>query len=97
MILLVVYGLSVPYFLRGGSRPKPGADPAPGGARDDQLAAEPEPEPVPKAVEEVWPLNLAILVLAVASVAAAFAADWFVSPLQARPQPWVCPKPSQVS
>ena len=45
----------------------------------------PQPAPVnPVATDErpVWPLRLSVVILAVASLAAAFASNWFVGPLQ---------------
>ena len=80
VVLLVVYACSVPFYLRGGSRVETGA---PAGAPADRVAVRnPGPEPGPEPGEESWPLHLAVSVLAVASVLAALAADWFVSPLQ---------------
>jgi Ca2+:H+ antiporter len=117
VVLLAVYALSVPYFLRSGARnalpamrpedagavaasgevtaPRvsergiPDGRPAPGlaGRRGAVAAVEEGPRVPGDGVvdpigEPVWPLNLAVLILAVASIAAALAADWFVAPLQ---------------
>jgi Ca2+:H+ antiporter len=82
VVLLVVYACSVPFYLRGGSRKVPG-DAA--GEHDDRAPVrEPgaEAEPEPESAAESWPLHLAVTVLAVASVLAALAADWFVAPLE---------------
>ncbi len=84
VVLLVVYACSVPFYLRGGSR-KPRGDGA--GEHDDRVAVpvavrEPGAETEPEPAEESWPLHLAVTVLAVASVLAALAADWFVAPLE---------------
>lgn len=59
VVLLVVYALSIPYFLRTGT------------------PAQSESSP-----DEAWPLQLSIVILAVGSLGAAFASDWFVAPLQ---------------
>jgi Ca2+:H+ antiporter len=84
VVLLVVYALSVPYFLRGGRRTDL---PAPSMRRSGPDATPGLVTPVGREVDEgpegVWPLNVAILILTLASVGAAFAAAWFVSPLQA--------------
>jgi Ca2+:H+ antiporter len=65
--LLVVYVASVPFFLRD-RRPKTEAD-----------AATPAEAPE-RAVS--WPLRRSVFLLAVGSLGAAFASDWFVSALQ---------------
>jgi Ca2+:H+ antiporter len=120
VVLLAVYALSVPYFLRSGARNAlpvvrpadaaavPGSggsgdvtDPRvseggnPDGGRVSGLAGRgravaavdegprvPGDDVVDPIGEAVWPLNLAVLILAVASISAALAADWFVAPLQ---------------
>jgi Ca2+:H+ antiporter len=65
VVLLAVYVLSVPYYLRRGGAPEPtGPPPAGSGGR------------------EPWPLGLSVTLLAVGSLGAAVASDWFVSPLQ---------------
>jgi Ca2+:H+ antiporter len=58
IVLLVVYALSIPFYLGG-------------------------PSPEKSAPEgNIWPLRLSVALLAVASLGAALAADWFVEPLQ---------------
>jgi Ca2+:H+ antiporter len=66
IVLLAVYALSVPYYLR--------------------LTPE-QPEPAGENRGEadttaVWPLPLSVVLLALGSLGAALAADWFVAPLQ---------------
>jgi Ca2+:H+ antiporter len=63
LILIAVYALSIPFWLRAGSPAAP-----------DSLAPDDAEEPS-------WPLPLAIGVLAVASLGAALASDWFVAAL----------------
>lgn len=65
VILLVVYVLSIPYYLRQTSQPAPIADP-----------------PGPDSGHEPWPLQLSVALLAIGSLAAAVASDWFVNPLE---------------
>ena len=65
VILLVVYLLSIPYYLRRTSQPSPIAPPR---------ATTGGPEP--------WPLRLSVVLLALGSLGAALASDWFVTPLQ---------------
>jgi Ca2+:H+ antiporter len=62
VILVVVYALSIPFWLQGGAAAGTGAG---------QRGATP-----------VWSLQLSVLVLALGSVGAAFASDWFVGALQ---------------
>ncbi len=72
VILLVVYLCSVPYYLR--RTPAPADDPeSPGDAGTGHE----------RETREVWPLGLAITLLAVGSVGAAVASNWFVTPLEA--------------
>lgn len=65
VILLVVYGLSIPYYLRRTSEPT---------AVVERSSEEAGPEP--------WPLRLSIVLLALGSLGAAVASDWFVTPLE---------------
>ena len=65
--LLVVYLLSIPFWLRRTS-----GDPPPREGSTD------EPDRNPG-----WPVPLAVLVLGIASAGAAVASDWFVTPLKA--------------
>jgi Ca2+:H+ antiporter len=65
VILLVVYALSIPYYLRRTSEPSPAAEGGPAVARS-----------------EPWPLQLSIVLLALGSLGAAVASDWFVNPLE---------------
>jgi Ca2+:H+ antiporter len=65
VILLVVYALSVPYFLRRKAGPSTPSDPTDAPGEDPP-----------------WPLRLSIGLLAVGSLGAAVASDWFVNPLQ---------------
>jgi Ca2+:H+ antiporter len=68
--LLIVYAATVPFYLRrrvvAETAAADASDPAP---------AEPKPPPP-------WPLSLSITLLAVGSLGAALASDWFVSPLE---------------
>jgi Ca2+:H+ antiporter len=67
VILLVVYALSVPYYLRLGRRSP--SSPSPGPTSPGPTSPSP------------WPLPLALALLAAGSAGAAAAADWFVGPL----------------
>lgn len=70
IVLLAVYALSVPYFLR--------LDPVEAASREGSAQGEPangESRPP-------WPLGLSVALLAIGSVGAAFAANWFVAPLE---------------
>ena len=62
VVLLVVYVLSIPFYLRH--------EPVP-----NEKAASPRRD-------DVWPLGLSVVLLALASAGAALAASWFVDPLQ---------------
>jgi Ca2+:H+ antiporter len=73
VILLIVYALSVPYHLRRGSKPPAVSDPVPAAEGEDEGQGE---------GEQPWTLGLSITLLAVGSLGAALASDWFVSPLQ---------------
>jgi Ca2+:H+ antiporter len=68
--LLAVYAASVPFYLRR----RVTAQREPAGA--------PDGEPEPAQTRPAWPLRLSIALLAVGSLAAALASDWFVDPLQ---------------
>lgn len=72
IVLLVVYVLSIPYYLRRGRTPAAGQ----GGHRHDEQLDHRSAGPPP------WPLPLSVVLLAVGSVGAAVASDWFVTPLQ---------------
>lgn len=65
VILLVVYALSIPYYLRRTSQPTAVTEPPEAGTDS-----------------EAWPLQLSVGLLAVASLGAAVASDWFVNPLE---------------
>lgn len=74
VILLIVYALSIPYYLRRSPAPHDGQSPPDGQAT-----------PVPARTgedREPWPLGLSITLLAIGSLGAAVASDWFVTPLQ---------------
>ena len=66
VILVAVYILSIPFWLRSGAQTGPCAD--------DEPAGESETPP--------WPLGLAIALLAVGSLGAALVSDWFVAALE---------------
>ena len=70
VILLVVYALSIPYYLRRTTRSSPGAPPTG------------EAAPAVEEQDQPWPLGLATALLALGSVGAAAASEWFVSPLE---------------
>ncbi len=72
VVLLIVYVLSIPYYLRRTAT-------AP--ALTTDLAAEPDATPVP-GQPAPWPLALSTVLLALGSLGAAVASDWFVSPLE---------------
>jgi Ca2+:H+ antiporter len=98
VVLLAVYALSVPYFLRNPAQPVPALATVGGGA--GQGSSDPTPGPTspgrgtgsltdvqaPIDAEPIWPVNLAVAVLALASLGAAISADWFVQPLQSASQ-----------
>jgi Ca2+:H+ antiporter len=68
LILIAVYALSIPWWLRGG---RPSAPP------DDR-----HPGPSGNRGRPPWPLSLAITLLAVGSLGAALVSDWFVGALE---------------
>ena len=70
VILLIVYGLSIPYHLRQRDAGTAGS----GEPGFDGGGAAPE--------GTVWPLRLSVGLLALGSAGAALAADWFVAPLE---------------
>ena len=82
IVLLIVYGASIPYYLRRSPRPDPGDGPPGAGGdpgRDGGSEAQGEPdEPV-----AALPLRWSAAILAFGSLAAALVSDWFVSPLEA--------------
>jgi Ca2+:H+ antiporter len=85
VVLLLVYACSVPFYLRGRTKAQPGNDEGNPGPREGVPGPGTDASPLverPRAAEQSWPLQLAVTVLAVASLLAALAADWFVSPLQ---------------
>jgi Ca2+:H+ antiporter len=65
--LLVVYAASIPFYLRRRALPEQ--------ARPPEEPGHPEPT-------QAWPLSLSISLLAVASLGAALASDWFVGALE---------------
>jgi Ca2+:H+ antiporter len=69
LILIAVYALSIPFWLRGGPQTETQtSSEKPNGTTDN-----------PKAT---WPVTLAIALLAAGSLGAALASDWFVGALQ---------------
>jgi Ca2+:H+ antiporter len=64
VLLVVVYLLSIPFWLRGGATTGP----------DDRERLEGGPEP--------WPIGLAVGLLALGSIGAAFVSNWFVGALE---------------
>jgi Ca2+:H+ antiporter len=69
VLLLVVFGLSLPFALSAKESAATAGDPAAAEAARQEHATE-------------WPLGVAILVLALTGVLAAVASDWFVSALE---------------
>ncbi len=74
LVLIAVYALSIPFWLRRAAEPEP-EPPAP------------EPAPTPPADDDNddagrWPLRLAVILLIVGSLGAALASDWFVAALE---------------
>jgi Ca2+:H+ antiporter len=67
VILVAVYVLSIPFWLRSGAQTGPCADDA---------------APRESGGTEPWPLGLAVALLAVASLGAALVSDWFVAALE---------------
>jgi Ca2+:H+ antiporter len=95
VILLGVFLLSLPSALRrtptaevpvaardAAVRPAPGREPAPDREPAPGRELAPSREPVPHSEEPRWPLWLAIILLVLASVAAALVSDWFVAALE---------------
>jgi Ca2+:H+ antiporter len=76
VVLIAVYALSIPFFLRGGVRILP--DERDG--RDELDVQDERDESLRPAT--IWPLRLAVLLLAAGSLGAAFVADWFVGALE---------------
>lgn len=70
VVLLVVYLLSVPYHLTRRSAAEPVAGEPPAGTD------------APGGAPDAWPLGLSVVLLALGSLGAAVASDWFVDPLQ---------------
>ena len=70
VILLVVYLASIPFWLSGGPQAAVARAPAEGAPRSAPTAAKP-----------LWPLGLAIVLLAAASVGSGAVSQWFVSAL----------------
>lgn len=70
IVLLVVFALSLPASIRRAAEQAP-----------DGPAERPEPEVPEPDAEPHWPLSVAIGMLALSSVAAAFVSDWFVTSL----------------
>jgi len=64
VVLIVVYALSIPFWLRGGASVGP----------DERTAAQ--------RPDVIWPLGLAIGLLAFGSLGSALVSDWFVGALQ---------------
>ena len=70
VILIAVYALSIPFWLKQREASEPASDqPA---ARDDS----------PDSPRQLWPLPVALLLLIVGSLGAAVASDWFVAALE---------------
>jgi Ca2+:H+ antiporter len=79
--LLVVYAASVPVYLRrriGAER-----EPAEGGEVEAAPAQSETAQSQAAQSQPAWPLRLSVIMLGVASLAAALASDWFVDPLEA--------------
>jgi Ca2+:H+ antiporter len=72
--LLVVYAATVPYFLRDRTRQS--------GTEESAETAETRQTGETGERTVAWPLRLSVVVLAVGSLGAALASDWFVSALQ---------------
>ena len=75
VILIAVYALSIPFWLRQ-AKPEPG--PEPERAASEGSATKPGTHPPRPA----WPLGLAVALLVVGSLGAALASDWFVGALE---------------
>lgn len=79
VVLLVVFALSIPASLR---REGPGAASAPEPAAAAEPAAEPGPDHTGREEGNRWPFPLAVAMLAITGVLAAYVSDLFVSALQ---------------
>ena len=75
VLLLVIFGLSLPFALRAKDHIAEAADTS--GDTTAAATVEPAEEHAP-----AWPLAVAVIVLAVTGVLAAVASDWFVSALE---------------
>lgn len=84
VVLLVVFALSVPASLRRGTEATAvrtnAADPAPVSTPESETEPAANPAAVGSA-ERHWPLSVALGMLALSSVAAAFVSDWFITAL----------------
>jgi len=81
VVLLLVYAASIPFWLGGGPQsPSHGEQqpPAGPGAPAEERSTT---GPAPARTAELWPLGLAVALLAGASVASGAVSDWFVSAL----------------
>lgn len=76
VLLLAVYVLSIPFWLR--HRPE-----APEPTPDQPAGSNPAPGPTTtRVMTGTWPLRLSVTMLVLASIGAAFTSDWFVNALR---------------
>ena len=80
LILIAVYSLSIPFWLRQGAPAR--ADDADRPAPPPDATPHPAAAPSPAAAAGPWPLALAVALLAVGSLGAALVSDWFVGALE---------------
>ena len=86
VVLLIVYIVSIPFWLRSGRADPEAKETRPGDGRPEAQLPEaqlPEPQLPKTQPANKWTLGMSVVILAGASLGSALASDWFVQPLQA--------------
>ena len=81
IVLLAVYVISIPFWLRGGPDMSPDSRPAPGAPDAAPARQAPKWLSTAPAARPLWPFGLAVGLLAGAGVASGAVSDWFVTAL----------------
>ena len=81
IVLLAVYVISIPFWLRGGPDMSPASRPAPGAPDAAPARQAPKWLSTAPAARPLWPFGLAVGLLAGAGVASGAVSDWFVTAL----------------